>query len=735
MANYDASIRVKTKMDNSDIQKAEKEINQYAQNTAEKLGGAAIGLEEENKKAKKLTGTFDSLSGKVDDYRSILENLASRGFGFGDTIYDEAYIQWKNATYAVDEYKKSLDEATIKGQQLAQEKQDQLVEKELEKQEKIRAIEAERIAEEERLAAIKANAIVADQRIVALTNEKMLIESRLAELKRAGVGVGYEEYDKLKVRLSQINSEINDYCNGFKRAEQSAKKCFKTVDNGAKKSSKSLGATMKVLKNIVLSMVGFQAMAKGAEYIASGFKNLVQYSSELNGAFSEWKSQTATLKNSMATAFAPIVAEIISHISRLVEWLNTAMNAISQFWAVLGGKNTYTRAKKQVVDYAASIKDATKAAKGALASFDELNVLNKSDSAGIGGELSGANAFEEVKVDKERFAWAEKLREALNKISEAAAPLIGKVKDGLSWLYENVFVPLGEWAIGTALPAVIELIAEVCKIFGEVIEEFQPVFDWLWDKFLQPLGEWTGDAIIWVIGTLSDLLSSLWYDVLVPFIEWFKENVWPVIQPVIEEFAVVLEEMFVIVDGILRDLRDSLNGVIEFLAGVFTGDWKRAWDGLAQVVEGVWGVIKGIINIILAGIEALVNGVIGGINKIIDALSISINVPEWAQGQVGTDKIVITNLPHIEKVQLPRLATGGTVTSATLANLGEGNKREVVLPLEQNTEWADILADRINNRGGETRVIVELDGKVVYDNVVKRDREFAGRTGHSQFAY
>ena len=251
MANYDASIRVKTKMDNSDIQKAEKEINQYAQNTAEKLGGAAIGLEEENKKAKKLTGTFDSLSGKVDDYRSILENLASRGFGLGDTIYDEAYIQWKNATYAVDEYKKSLDEATIKGQQLAQEKQDQLVEKELEKQEKIRAIEAERIAEEERLAAIKANAIVADQRIVALTNEKMLIESRLAELKRAGVGVGYEEYDKLKVRLSQINSEINDYCNGFKRAEQSAKKCFKTVDNGAKKSSKSRGATMKVLKNIV----------------------------------------------------------------------------------------------------------------------------------------------------------------------------------------------------------------------------------------------------------------------------------------------------------------------------------------------------------------------------------------------------------------------------------------------------------------------------------------------------
>ena len=125
------------------------------------------------------------------------------------------------------------------------------------------------------------------------------------------------------------------------------------------------------------------------------------------------------------------------------------------------------------------------------------------------------------------------------------------------------------------------------------------------------------------------------------------------------------------------------------------------------------------------------------VNAVIDAInSLTFNVPDFLQSFVGADKIgPFFNIPHWNEIKLPRLATGGTVISATLANLGEGNKKEVVLPLEQNTEWADILADRINNRGGETRVIVELDGKVVYDNVVKRDREFAGRTGHSQFAY
>ena len=759
MANYDASIRVKTKMDNSDIQKAEKEINQYAQNTAEKLGGAAIGLEEENKKAKKLTGTFDSLSGKVDDYRSILENLASRGFGFGDTIYDEAYIQWKNATYAVDEYKKSLDEATIKGQQLAQEKQDQLVEKELEKQEKIRAVEAERIAEEERLAAIKANSVVADQRIVALTNEKMLIESRLAELKRAGVGVGYEEYDKLKVRLSQINSEINDYCNGFKRAEQSAKKCFKTVDNGAKKSSKSLGATMKVLKNIVLSMVAFQVMAKGAEYIASGFKNLVQYSSELNGAFSELKSQTATLKNSMAIAFAPIVAEIIPHISRLVEWLNTAMNAISQFWAVLGGKNTYTRAKKQVIDYAASIKDVTKAAKGALASFDELNVLNKKDAGNVSGEMTGADAFEEVAIDAGFVAALEKAKTILEIIAPLAvfiggALLAWKVTDFLAsimklnpllgdiaaWLTViaggalTVWSYMDMWKNGVDWKGIIGYVSGVSLVVGALYMLFGPLV--------------AGIALITagVAGAVLALKDIIENGVTTENIALLLISTFGILTGIFIAFGAKAAIITGIIAGViavlaalviyggngeeaLKHLKDTFKYLGDFVSKVFKGDIEGAFKSLKNAGKSFG-------NFFISVAEGIANGFIKMVNAAIDAINkLSFDVPDWLQEITGM-KTFGFNIPKWNaNVKLPRLATGGTVTASTLANLGEGGHKEVVLPLEQNTEWADILADRINNRGGEIRVIAELDGKVVYDNVVKRDREFAGRTGHSQFAY
>ena len=82
---------------------------------------------------------------------------------------------------------------------------------------------------------------------------------------------------------------------------------------------------------------------------------------------------------------------------------------------------------------------------------------------------------------------------------------------------------------------------------------------------------------------------------------------------------------------------------------------------------------------------------------IIDAINaIHIDVPGWMQKFVDMESWS-PNIPHWSAhVSLPRLATGGIVTSSTLANIGEAG-REAVLPLENNTEWMDALADRINS--------------------------------------
>ena len=49
--------------------------------------------------------------------------------------------------------------------------------------------------------------------------------------------------------------------------------------------------------------------------------------------------------------------------------------------------------------------------------------------------------------------------------------------------------------------------------------------------------------------------------------------------------------------------------------------------------------------------------------------------------------------------------TPGIVTASTVANIGEAG-REAVLPLDNNTEWMDMLADRI---GGSRKVPVNIN--------------------------
>ena len=580
-------------------------------------------------------------------------------------------------------------------------------------------------------------------------------------------------------------TNVRQYSDGFKKAEQSAKKCLKTIDNGAKKSNKSLITMMKSLKNVVLSMLAFQIMAKVTNYIGTGFKNLVQYSSELNREFSDLKSESATLKNSLATAFAPIVVQIIPYLTKLISWLNAAMNAISQFWAYLSGKDTYTRAKKQVIDYAKSLKDTSKSAKGALAAFDELNVLNKKENSNVsaGGEVSGAEAFEEVEIDKGKFEWVDWLKENLDEILivvgmiaegffgwkiASALPDFIKRLGGMAMVAAGAVVLIAaafdawnngvDWGnLSAMLIGATLLIGGLALAFGPVAAAIATVltgFSFLIiginDIMKNGLNLKNGllviagaflmvssiaiskfGAIGIAIGGIGAVVAGL---VLAIAADWedFKKTVW---EPM-KAWFVVLEDNWTEVWG---NIRGIIEGFKEFFIGVLTGDFDKALNGAKKIFENAVkafsGIGKGLMNVFIGLFNTIINTIEGAINAVFDVINkLDFTVPEWVP-LIGGKKFGGFNLQPLNWADIPYLATGGVITSATLANLGEGGKKEVVLPLEQNTEWADIIADKINSRGGEIRVIAELDGKVVYDNVVRRDREFAGRTGHSQFAY
>lgn len=113
---------------------------------------------------------------------------------------------------------------------------------------------------------------------------------------------------------------------------------------------------------------------------------------------------------------------------------------------------------------------------------------------------------------------------------------------------------------------------------------------------------------------------------------------------------------------------------------------KKIGSSVADFIGGIFekkiGVVKGIIN----GVISLINGAISAINKL------KVEIPDWVPKYGGSTFGV--NIPKI-----PTLAEGGIVDGATLAMIGEAGK-EAIMPLENNTQWLDKLADRISARTG-----------------------------------
>lgn len=166
------------------------------------------------------------------------------------------------------------------------------------------------------------------------------------------------------------------------------------------------------------------------------------------------------------------------------------------------------------------------------------------------------------------------------------------------------------------------------------------------------------------------------------------------------------------VQNVWNGLYTALNGIINFITGVFSGSWSQAWEGIKQIFSGVFNALFGIALRPINQIIGLVNSVISSINAMIDGLnSLSINVPEGAPVLGG--KTIGFDLGHLPTV--PYLAKGGTVVSGSavvgeagpeLLTVGPGGT--VVTPLSGGS-----TTNNTTNLGGITLQVFGAPGQNV----------------------
>lgn len=287
-----------------------------------------------------------------------------------------------------------------------------------------------------------------------LTNSIKYAKGELASMESSGNAfidpTTTEEYSKVSEKLLDVqskqevlNQKMRETVSNEKSIGSGAKNIEK-VGKAAKKSSGLISDMTKRIKQTVVSFAIFGAVMKVSQTISKAFtegiQNMAKYSSEFNGKMSEMASATATLKNSIGALTAPIISALTPAIVTLCTWITNAINAMNRFIAVISGKSTWTKAKKQQVDYAASLDKTAGSAKkaaGALAAFDDLNVLQKNDSGiGSGGTGSGeSDLYEEVPTGKE-------LSDKIQPFIDYLKKLKNSIKNGWDETWSNLDIPL-----------------------------------------------------------------------------------------------------------------------------------------------------------------------------------------------------------------------------------------------------------------------------------------------------
>ena len=261
-----------------------------------------------------------------------------------------------------------------------------------------------------------------------------------------------------------------------------------------------------------------------------------------------------------------------------------------------------------------------------------------------------------------------------------ASGLIAKLTTGTG-LFKGVLTAL-TGPIGIVIGVVAALAAGFALLWNKS-ETFRNSMIEIGNSMLKTYNEYIKPTV----DSIKDIISMLWNDIIVPLAKYLWETFSPIIEKVFTVAGKIISSVFEKVGIIVKGATGVLKGLIQFVSGVFSGNWKKAWDGVKETFGNTFEALKGLF-------KTPINWIINKLNQFIDGIN-NIQVPDWVPG-VGGKGI---NIPHI-----PTLAKGGIVDKSTLAMIGEGKSAEAVIPLDRTL--TNYMSEALKQAGNTNNQVV-----------------------------
>ena len=483
---------------------------------------------------------------------------------------------------------------------------------------------------------------------------------------------------------------------------------FNKVKTAAEPVIKNIGEGLKWFYDNVLVPFGTWAISEAVPAFFNLLASALVFMNPILEAFKSlgqwlWENFLQPLASWTGQTFVDSMSLVSDALRTLGDWMSQNKDiVIAGLGGILSGILAF-KAIKTVSTIATTVKTAISglsAAFGALTS--PIGLIIAAIALLVGGFIYFYTTNESFRgvvdgilrkiADAAVYLWQNVLVPFGQFISTVFVAAWNGICTAATWFWQNVLVPIGEfllWLWNSVLVPIGMILIDVLGVAFQTVADIASSF---WQNVLVPLGNALSEMFGPAVEAVSAVLTFLWEKVFVPFGNFISKIFQPIIEALIKVFeflwqnvfkplaefvgsvfVAVFDNMFKSIGDIINGLKNIFVGLMDFITGVFTGNWEKAWEGIKQIFKGVfdslWGIVKYPLNLIIDGL----NWLIRGLNKI------SIGIPDWVADLLGMERgsKFGFNIPEI-----PKLATGTNyVPQDMLAMLHEG---EAVVPKKYN---------------------------------------------------
>ena len=229
---------------------------------------------------------------------------------------------------------------------------------------------------------------------------------------------------------------------------------------------------------------------------------------------------------------------------------------------------------------------------------------------------------------------------------QQAAPVIMQIVQSIANFIAGIIPVIGGFIAGI-MPVISEIITFVQTNVFPIVQQ---IFSFIVSTVLPAIVS----GVQFLAATITAVLSAV-----LPVVQTVFTTIWNIIQPILQQIfttvqavlpsvLAIFQNVFNTIGGVVNGLATVLSGLIQFITGVFSGNWGQAWEGIKSVFSGAWDALTSIVKGVINNIIGIINGAIAGLN--------SIKIPDWVPVVGGKG----VNIP-----QLPTFARGTARTPST----------------------------------------------------------------------